>query len=106
MSRSDDSLRPVMPQRVHPHQRVGCEHARVPGDDCAGVVAAHAAGGAVGHDLQANAARHDVEGAGGAVEVESVVVGALMAARQKLADGGSINPSVSNVERCVACFAE
>ena len=64
------------------NEPVGCAHARVPGDDCAGVVAAHAAGGAVGHDLQANAARHEVEGAGGAVEAASVVVGALMAARQ------------------------
>ena len=71
-----------MPQRVHPHPPVGCEHARVPGDGCACVVAAHAAGGAVGHDLKANAARHDVEGAGGAVDAASVVVGALMAARQ------------------------
>ena len=71
-----------MLQRFHAHQRVGGVHARVPGDDCAGVVAAHAAGGAVGHDVQANAARHDVEGAGGAVEAASVVVGALMAARQ------------------------
>ena len=57
-----------MPQRIHPHQPLGGAHARVPGDDCAGVVAAHAAGGAVGHDPQANAAGHEVEGAGCAVE--------------------------------------
>ena len=69
-----------MPQRVHPHQPVGWEHARVPGDDCACVVAAHAAGGAVGHDVQANAAGHEVEGAGGAVDAASVVVGTLIAA--------------------------
>ena len=71
-----------MPQRVHAHQPVGCKHARVPGDGCAGVVAAHAAGGAVGHDVRANAARHEVEGAGGVVDAASVIVGALMAARQ------------------------
>ena len=39
-------------------------HARVPGDDCVGVVAAGAAGGAVEHDLQANAAAHEVGQAG------------------------------------------
>ena len=71
-----------MLQRFHPHQPVGGEHARVPGDDRAGVVAAHAAGGAVGHDVQASAARHEVEGAGGAVGAVSVIVAALMAARQ------------------------
>ena len=71
-----------MQQCVQPHRAVDGAHTRVPGDDCAGVVAAHAAGGAVGHDVQANAAGHEVEGAGGAVEAASVVVGALMAARQ------------------------
>ncbi len=54
-----------MLHRVHPHAAVGGEHARVPADDCAHIVAAHAAGGAVGHDVQANAARHEVEGSGG-----------------------------------------
>ena len=72
-----------MLQRVYTHFLVHGAHARVPGDDCAGVVAARAAGGAVGHDLQANAARHEAEGAGGAVEAVSVVVGALMVARQR-----------------------
>ena len=73
-----------MPQRVHTHQPVGCEHARFPGDDCAGVIAAHAAGGAVGHDVQANAAGHEVEGAGGTVEAaKSKLLGTLMAARYK-----------------------
>ncbi len=71
-----------MQQCVHPHGALGDSHARVSGDDCAVVVAARAAGGAVGHDLQANAARHDVEGAGSAVEAASVFVGALMVARQ------------------------
>jgi hypothetical protein len=70
-----------MQQRVHPHPAVVGAHARVPGDGCAGVVAAHAAGGAVGHDVQANAASHEVEGAGGAVDAASVVVGTLTAAR-------------------------
>ena len=69
-----------MLQRFHPHQQVDGEHARVPGDGCAGVVAAHAAGGAVGHDVQANAGGHEVEGAGCAVDAASVVVGALIAA--------------------------
>ena len=69
-----------MLQCFHPHQPVGGEHARVPGDGCAGVVAAHAAGGAVGHDVQANAALHEVEGAGCAVDAASVVVGTLIAA--------------------------
>jgi hypothetical protein len=40
------------------------------------------AGGAAGRDLQANAAGHEVERAGGAVEAASVVVWVLMAARQ------------------------
>ena len=77
-----------MQQRVHSHHPVDYAHARVPGDDCAGVVAAHAAGGAVGHDVQANAARHEVEGAGGAIEAASVVVGTLMAARQSRTRAG------------------
>ena len=71
-----------MLRRVHPHVCMDVAHARVPGDDCAVVVAAHAAGGAVGHDVQANAAGHEVQRAGGAVESTSVVVEALMAARQ------------------------
>ena len=59
-------------------------HARVPGDDCAAVVAAYAAGGAVGHDVQANAGGHEVEGAGGAVEAAKFkLLGTLMAARYK-----------------------
>ena len=69
-----------MLQRVHTHFLVYGAHARVPGDDCAGVVAARAAGGAVGHDFQANAGGHEVEGAGCAVDAASVVVGALIAA--------------------------
>jgi hypothetical protein len=36
----------------------------------------------VGHDVQANASGHEVEGAGGAVDVASQVVRALMLARQ------------------------
>jgi hypothetical protein len=82
MPQSDESLCRVMPQRFHPHHAVGGAHARVPGDDCAGVVAARSARGAVGHDLHANAARHEAEGAGGTVDAASVVVGALKAARQ------------------------
>ena len=70
-----------MLQRFHPHQPVGSRHTRVPGDDCAAVVAAHAAGGAVGHD-QINAASHEGEGAGGAVEAASLVAETLQAARQ------------------------
>ena len=58
---------------VHPNSYVEILHARVPGDGCAGVVAAHAAGGAVGHDVQANAAGHEVEGAGCADDAASVV---------------------------------
>ena len=71
-----------MPQRFHSHRAVGGVHARVPGDGCAGVVAAHAAGGAVGHDVQANAGGHEVEGAGCAVDAASVIVGALIVAGQ------------------------
>ncbi len=72
-----------MLQRFHAHQPVGYKHARVPGDGCAGVVAAHAAGGAVGHDVQASAGGHEVEGAGGAVDAAaSVIVGTLIAAGQ------------------------
>ena len=71
-----------MLQRFHAHQPVGCEHARVPGDGCAHIVAAHAAGGAVGHDVQANAGGHEVEGAGCAVDAASVIVGALIVAGQ------------------------
>ena len=70
-----------MLQHVHPYTFLVFAHARVPGDDCAHIVSIGAACGAVGHDLQANAAGHEVEGTGGAVEVVSVV-GALMAARQ------------------------
>ena len=77
-----------MLQRVHTHFLVDSIHARVPGDDCACVVAAHAAGGAVGHDLQANAGGHEVEGAGCAVDAASVVVGALMAVRQSRTRAG------------------
>jgi hypothetical protein len=69
-------------QHVHPNRAVGCKHARVPGDGCAGVVAAHAAGGAVGHDVQANAGDHEVEGAGCAVDAASVILGTLIAAGQ------------------------
>ncbi len=57
-----------MLQRLHSHRAVGSLHARVPGDDCADIVAAHAARCAVGHDLQENAAGHEVERAGAVVD--------------------------------------
>ena len=49
-------------------------HARVPADDCAVVVAAHAAGGAVGHDVQANAAGHEIEEAESGDDTSSLVI--------------------------------
>ncbi len=56
-----------MQQRVHPHAAVDDQHARVPADDCAHIVAAHAAGGAVGHDEQGYTASDEVESAGDGV---------------------------------------
>ena len=50
-----------MLQRVHPHFQLERLHARVRDDCCADIVAAHAARGAVGHDLQAHAAANEVE---------------------------------------------
>ena len=46
---------------VHPNSYVDTLHSRVPGDGCVGFVAAHAAGGAVGHDPQVYVADHEVE---------------------------------------------
>ena len=57
-------MRRVMLQRVHSHDAVEPLHAPVPADGCAGVVAASAARGVVGHDLQANAPAHEVETSG------------------------------------------
>ena len=50
-----------MLQCVHPHYAVELLHARVLDYGCADIVAAHAARGAVGHDLQVNAAANEVE---------------------------------------------
>jgi hypothetical protein len=41
MSWSYECVYRVMLQLVHPHVAVDVHHARVPGDGCAGVVAAH-----------------------------------------------------------------
>ena len=53
-----------MLQRFHSHAAVDVQYARVPADDCAHIVAAHAAGGAVGHDEQGYTASDEVESAG------------------------------------------
>ncbi len=50
-----------MLQCVHPHLGLELLHARVRDDCCADIIAAHAARGAVGHDLQVNAAANEVE---------------------------------------------
>ena len=50
-----------MLQRVHPHFSLERRYARVRNDGCADIVTAHAARGAVGHDLQVNAAANEVE---------------------------------------------
>ncbi len=62
-----------MLQHVHPHAAMDGLHARVPDDDCAAVVAAHAAGGAVGHDVQANVAGHEVKESEGGDDTSSLV---------------------------------
>ena len=50
-----------MLQRVLPHFHLAKLHAPVSGDGCAHIVTARAARGALGHDLQAHAAAHEVQ---------------------------------------------
>ena len=50
-----------MLQCVLPHSHLAKLHAPVSGDGCAHIVTARAACGAVGHDVQAHAAAHEVQ---------------------------------------------